>query len=75
MPELYDYFWECKKCHHAFGTADQRCDSDEGWHNCCPYCRSANVERLFTVDGIDTVFETEKEAVAAAFDKIDGGGE
>ena len=48
------------------------CDSNEGWYNCCPFCRSINIEQKFTVEGIDATFETEDEAIIAAIHLSDG---
>ena len=67
-----DYYWTCGKCKETFDTASELCDSDSGWYNCCPFCRSVNIEQKFTVEGIDLTFETENEALIAAINLMDG---
>ena len=72
MGELVDYFWTCYKCKRTFNMASVCCDSNDGWYNCCPFCKSINIEQKFTVEGIDTTFETEDEALIAAIHLSDG---
>lgn len=67
-----DYFWHCKRCGDNFEKISQRYDSDEGYYNCCPDCKSASVVKVWVVDGIEETFSTEREAMSAAFDLMDG---
>lgn len=72
MNNLVDYHWTCSKCKETFDTAGMLYDSDEGWYNCCPFCRNVNIKRGFTVEGIDLTFETETEAFIAALNLMEG---